>query len=90
MSSPIFPELPSVCTDTTKMYQATYKAKPDKGPSCPPPGGPSCANPGGSYKDPLISRPGPFDKIKGEVPVVTAPKKEEPKKEEPKKEEKAA
>lgn len=50
-------------------------------------GGPdACEGPGGSPKDPLISRPGPFDKIDKPVPVITAPKKEEPKKEEAKKE----
>ena len=64
------------------MYQKTYGKNPDKGPSCPPPGGPSCENPGGSYKDPLISRPSAFDKIKGPIPEVTTSfanaKKEEP------------
>ena len=69
-------------TDTTKMYEETYKKKPDKGPACPPPGGPYCENPGGSPKDPLISRPSAFDKIKGPVPVVIAKKAEAaPKKE---------
>ena len=71
---------------TTAMYNKSYKKNPDKGPSCPPPGGPSCEVPGGSPKDPLISRPGPFDKITKPIPVVTVAKKEEPKKEEPKKE----
>lgn len=67
---------------TTKMYEETYKKKPDKGPACPPPGGPYCENPGGSPKDPLISRPSAFDKINGPVPVVIAKKVEAaPKKE---------
>ena len=87
----ILPSVPSShppvvhsCADTTKKYEASYKKNPDKGGACPPPGGPYCENPGGSVKDPLISRPGPFESQTG-VKLVEA-KKPEPKKEEKKEE----
>ena len=75
--------------DTTKEYLKTYakgKAKCfSSGAGAPE----ACEGPGGSAKDPLISRPGPFDKIDKPVPVVTYKKPEPPKKEEPKEEKKA-
>ena len=82
---------PAACvlTDTDKKEAKTYAAGKKKCFASGAAGPDACEGPGGSPKDPLISRPGPFDKITSPVPVIEAPKKEEPKKEAKKEEVKA-
>ena len=74
-----------LAADTTKMYAKTYAAGKKKCFSSGAGAPEACEGPGGTPKDPLISRPGPFDKITKPVPVVTYKPPEPPKEKEEKK-----
>ena len=70
--------------DTDKMYAKTFSAGKAKCFSSGAGAPEACSGPGGSVKDPLISRPGPFDKITKPIPVIEVKKDPPPAKEEKK------